>query len=72
MFGVALGPICGRVIDKLVPWYSALCSIFISALFQAVQVGAGGIHIAAVVIAVLGLDLFRQTLQVSLSTAVFG
>ncbi|KAG6914647.1 hypothetical protein DXG01_016121 [Tephrocybe rancida] len=57
MFGVAMGPFLGKLIDKLVP---------------CVQTAAGGINIGAVVIATIGLDVFRQTLQVSLSTAVFG
>jgi hypothetical protein len=72
MFGVSLGPLCGRVIDKLVPWYASLFSAIMLACFQSIQTGAGGINIAAVIIATLGLDIFRQTLQVSLTTAVFG
>jgi hypothetical protein len=68
--GVVIGPFAGRVIDKLIPWYAALISIVAQTIFQAVQVGAGGVHIAAVVIAALGLDIFRQTLQVSLTSAV--
>ncbi|KAG6879825.1 hypothetical protein C0992_011108 [Termitomyces sp. T32_za158] len=39
---------------------------------MAIQTGAGGINIGAVIIATFGLDVFRQMLQVSLSTAVFG
>jgi hypothetical protein len=72
MFGVSLGPLGGRIIDKLVPWYASLFSAIMLACFQSVQTGAGGISIAAVVISTLGLDIFRQTLQVSLTTAVFG
>ncbi|KAF5369112.1 hypothetical protein D9615_010434 [Tricholomella constricta] len=49
MFGVAMGPLIGKFIAKLVP---------------CVQTAAGGIHIAAVIIAVIGLDVFRQMLQV--------
>ncbi|GLB45292.1 putative MFS general substrate transporter [Lyophyllum shimeji] len=72
MFGVAMGPLVGKLIDRLVPWYASLFSIFFLICFQSVQTAAGGINIAAVVIATLGLDIFRQMLQVSLSTAVFG
>ncbi|KAG5637326.1 hypothetical protein H0H81_004972 [Sphagnurus paluster] len=72
MFGVALGPLVGKLIDKLVPWYASLISIFFLQCFQSVQTAAGGINIVAVIIATLGLDIFRQMLQVSLSTAVFG
>lgn len=41
-------------------------------MFQAVQTGAGGIHIAAVVIVCFGIDVFRQFQQVSLNTIIFG
>lgn len=72
MFGVAMGPLVGRVIDTLIPWYASLFAALMLACFQCIQVGAGGINIAAVIITTVGLDLFRQTLQVSLTTAVFG
>lgn len=70
--GVTLGPFGGRIIDKLVPWYAALVSSVLLTIFQSIQTGAGGINVAAVVISTLGIDVFRQTVQVSLSTAVFG
>ena len=72
MFGVALGPFVGRGIDNLVPWYASLFGILMIILFQSIQTGAGGINIAAVVIATIGFDIFRQTTQVSLITAVLG
>ncbi|TFK38957.1 MFS superfamily [Crucibulum laeve] len=71
MAGVATGPFLGRIVDIFVPWYASLLSIILLSAFQAIQVAAGGIHIAAVVISTFGLDIFRQMLQVSLSTAVF-
>ncbi|KAG6855524.1 hypothetical protein H0H87_001598 [Tephrocybe sp. NHM501043] len=71
MFGVAMGPFVGILIDKLIPWYASLISIVCLLCFQSVQTAAGGVNIAAVIIATLGLDVFRQMLQVSLSTAVF-
>ncbi|KXN81659.1 hypothetical protein AN958_04055 [Leucoagaricus sp. SymC.cos] len=40
-------------------------------VFYGIQTAAGGIHVAAVIIATFGLDVSRQNLQVSLSTAVF-
>ena len=72
MAGVALGPFVGRGIDNLVPWYATLFAVVMITLFQAIQTGAGGINIAAVVIATIGLDVFRQMIQVSLTTAIFG
>ncbi|TFK38956.1 MFS general substrate transporter [Crucibulum laeve] len=71
MAGVSLGPFVGRGIDKLVPWYASLFGVLMLIIFQSIQVGAGGVNVAAVIIATFGLDIFRQMLQVSLSTAVF-
>jgi len=72
MVGVTLGPFVGRGIDNLVPWYASLFAIFTITLFQSIQTGAGDINVAAVVIATIGLDVFSQMIQVSLTTAVFG
>ncbi|TFK68849.1 MFS general substrate transporter [Pluteus cervinus] len=70
MLGVAMGPLVGRLIDRLVPWYASFFSIIMLVIFQSVQTGAGGINIAAVILATFGLDVFRQMLQVSLSTKI--
>jgi hypothetical protein len=72
MAGVLLGPFVGRGVDSLVPWYASLFAILMTTLFQALQTGAGDINVAAVVIATIGIDLFRQMLQIALTTAVFG
>lgn len=66
-----MSPVVGRTIDKLIPWYASLFAIIMLVLFQVIQTGAGGINIAAVIIATFGLDVFRQMLQVSLTTNVF-
>lgn len=71
MAGVSTGPFSGRIIDKLVPWYVSLIGVCAMLVFQAILVAAGGIHVAAVIVYTFGLDVFRQSLQVSLSTAVF-
>ncbi|KAG6918502.1 hypothetical protein DXG01_013862 [Tephrocybe rancida] len=71
MLGVALVPLLGRWVDKLLPWHSLLINIILLICFQAIQTGAGGIHISAIVIAILGIDLFRQTTQVSISMATY-
>ncbi|KAL5501880.1 hypothetical protein ACEPAH_9141 [Sanghuangporus vaninii] len=71
MLGVCTGPLVGRLIDRLVPWYAAFVATFIQIAFQAVQTGAGGVNISAVVIACFGLDVGRQMQQVSLTTAVY-
>jgi predicted secreted protein len=72
MAGVILGPFVGRGIDNLVPWYVSLFAILMITIFQSVQTGAGDINVAAVVIATIGIDAFRQIIQVSVTTAVFG
>jgi len=72
MAGVAMGPVVGRLIDRLLPWFTSLFAICMLLVFQSVQAGAGGINIAAVIVAILGLDVFRQMLQVSLTTTIFG
>lgn len=71
MFGVAMGPVVGRTIDKLIPWYASLIGVVCLMVFQAVLVGAAGINVAAVIVATLGIDVFRQMLQTSLATNIF-
>lgn len=66
-----MAPLVGRLVDKLVPWYAMLASLIILVCFQAVQLAAGGINIAAVIIFCFGLDVFRQMLNVALSTSIF-
>ncbi|KAF8553659.1 MFS general substrate transporter [Imleria badia] len=71
MLGVLVGPLVGRLIDKLVPWYATLVATSILLVFQSVQTAAGGVNVSAVVSACFGLDVARQMQQVSLATAVF-
>ncbi|KAJ7480608.1 major facilitator superfamily domain-containing protein [Mycena latifolia] len=71
IFGVACGPLVGRAIDRLIPWYASLAAVLLLLCFQAIQVGAGDTSVAAVVVAIMGLDVFRQMLQMSLATSVF-
>ena len=72
MASVTVGPFVGRGIDKLVPWYATLFAVFMTICFLAIQTGAGNINVAAVVITTIGLDMFIQMIQVSLSTSIFG
>ncbi|THU80497.1 MFS general substrate transporter [Dendrothele bispora CBS 962.96] len=71
IFGVCMGPVVGKFIDSLIPWYASLIACIALLIFQAVQVIGNGLNIAAVIIATLGLDLFRQMLQTSLATSLF-
>lgn len=69
---VATGPLVGRSIDSLIPWYATLFAIVMILCFQAIQTGAGGINVAAVIIVTIGIDVFCQMIQVSLTTVIFG
>ena len=70
--GVAMAPLIGRTIDKLVPWSATLVGIVALLITFAIQTAAVGLHVAVVVIVTIGLDIFRQTQQVSITTAVLG
>ncbi|KAJ6555016.1 major facilitator superfamily domain-containing protein [Mycena vulgaris] len=71
IFGVACGPLVGRTIDRLIPWYASLAGVVVLACFQAIQVGAGDTSVGAIVVVIMGLDIFSQLLQTSLATSVF-
>ncbi|KAI0825557.1 MFS superfamily [Irpex lacteus] len=71
MAGVAAAPLIGRTVDRVVPWFATVISVVCSLAFYSIQLGAGGVNIAAVVIVAAGIDMFRQSQQVSLLTRVF-
>ncbi|KAG2047964.1 MFS general substrate transporter [Suillus hirtellus] len=71
MLAVIIVPFFGRLLDRLVPWWSAVVSTVFLLVFQGVQTGAGGINIAAVIISCFGLDMFRQMQAVSFSSLMF-
>lgn len=64
-------PLAGSVVDRLIPWYASLGAVVAALCFQVIQVEAGDVSVAVVVVVIMGLDVFRQTLQVSLATSVF-
>ncbi|PFH48889.1 hypothetical protein AMATHDRAFT_148912 [Amanita thiersii Skay4041] len=70
LFGFAMGPLLGRAIDFVVPWYASFLSTIGLMVSQTIQVGAGGIHIAAVIVSIMGSDVFKQMQQISLMTSV--
>ncbi|EPS93087.1 hypothetical protein FOMPIDRAFT_1136854, partial [Fomitopsis schrenkii] len=71
MLGVVLGPFLGRTLDFVYPWYGAAAADVMLLIFQAVMVIGAGLNIAPVIIATLGLDVFRQTTSVSLVNMAF-
>ncbi|EDR01812.1 MFS DHA1 transporter [Laccaria bicolor S238N-H82] len=69
--GVIAGPLSGRIVDRIMPWYAILISTFLMLLFQAVHTAAGGIHISAVIISSFGLDFLKQIQNVGLLMSMF-
>ena len=72
MVGVAMAPLIGRTIDRLVPWSATLVAIIALLITFTIQTAAVGLHVIVVVFVCIGLDVFRQIQQVSLTTAVLG
>ncbi|TFY58434.1 hypothetical protein EVG20_g8152 [Dentipellis fragilis] len=70
LFGVSIAPLTGRFIDHLVPWHSALLGTLLMTVFWAVQTGAAGISIAAIVVVCIGLDYADTMQQLSLMSSV--
>ncbi|KAK0498131.1 hypothetical protein EDD18DRAFT_1330434 [Armillaria luteobubalina] len=64
--GVCMTPLASPLFDKLHPWYGAILGSIMYACFQALLVGAAGIHIAPVVVATVDIDVFCRILHVSL------
>ncbi|KAF9259070.1 MFS general substrate transporter [Marasmius fiardii PR-910] len=71
MCGVAMGPVIGRAIDNLIPWYATLIGSIGVVVFASVQLIGGGIHVSAVIISIIGIDVFRQLVSTSLSVRIF-
>ncbi|PBK65732.1 MFS general substrate transporter [Armillaria solidipes] len=61
IFGVCMTPLAGRVLDKLLPWYGSVLATIFTMCFQSLLI----------ILAVLGIDIFRQMLQVSLQISIF-
>ncbi|KAJ6493986.1 MFS DHA1 protein [Mycena vitilis] len=71
MAGVAAVPMVGRLVDGLVPWMAAFVGIIFVIVSQIIQTFAGELSVAAVVIAIIILDIGTQGTQVSMSAEVF-
>ena len=72
MVGVAMAIPVGHLIDRLVPWCAAVVSISLYIVVTAIGVAADGLNIASVVIVCIGVDVLRQTIQMTMTTWVFG
>ncbi|KIY67732.1 MFS general substrate transporter [Cylindrobasidium torrendii FP15055 ss-10] len=71
VISIMASPLVGKAMGKIVPWYATLLSTLGTAVFQAIQCGAGGLNIAPVVLTMIGVDFFRPILLVSLSSRIF-
>ncbi|KAI0029239.1 major facilitator superfamily domain-containing protein [Vararia minispora EC-137] len=71
MIGVFAAPLYGHMIDRLVPWYTAVASTILFLVAKALYLGAAGLSIAIPVLVTVGLDVGRQSQQISLSTSIF-
>ncbi|KAG8214839.1 major facilitator superfamily domain-containing protein [Butyriboletus roseoflavus] len=71
ILGIFSGPLASRFIDQLGAWYSVLVATLCLLVLQSLEMAAGGINIAVVVVVCFGIDAFRQTQTVSLQTIVF-
>jgi hypothetical protein len=70
--GVSAAPFTGHLIDHMVPWCSTLITSFGLLCSAAIQTGASGINIGAVVVGCIFADLFRQMQQISITSSVLG
>jgi hypothetical protein len=70
--GVSAAPFTGHLIDHMVPWFSTLITTLGLLCSTALQTGAAGINVGAVVIVCILADLFRQMQQISLTSNVLG
>ena len=69
--GVCCTPLYGRAIDRIEPWHVSIGMSFGLLLMFCLYWGAVGINIAAPVLVTLGMDIFRQSQQISLATRIF-
>ncbi|KAJ6552682.1 hypothetical protein DFH09DRAFT_1085852 [Mycena vulgaris] len=60
MLGVLAEPLMGSEPRRLIfPWYSTLFAIILLVVFNVIQLGAGGLSTAAVIVVAFALNLFR-------------
>jgi len=70
VLGIFSAPLASCLIDRFGAWYSVLVATLCLLVLQSIEMAAGGIHIAVVVIVCFGIDALRQTQTVSLQTIV--
>ncbi|KAJ6551706.1 major facilitator superfamily domain-containing protein [Mycena capillaripes] len=69
--GIIMSPMAGRLVDRLVPWMAAFAGILLVIISQIIQTLAGELNVAAVVIAIIILDIGAQGTQVALTAEIF-
>jgi len=70
ILGIFSAPLASRSIDQFGPWVSVLVATLCLLVLQSIEMAAGGIHIAVVIIACFFIDAFRQAQTASLQTIV--
>ncbi|CAK5278853.1 unnamed protein product [Mycena citricolor] len=70
--GIAMSPIIGRAVDKLVPWAATLVAISLVLASQIIETFGAQKSVAAVILATIILDIGAQATQVSMTAVIFG
>ncbi|KAJ6526798.1 MFS DHA1 protein [Mycena capillaripes] len=71
MVGITMAPVVGRLVDGLVPWMATFVCVLHVIASQVIQTLAGEVNIAAVVLAIMILDIGTQGTQVSVTAKLF-
>ncbi|KAJ6551737.1 major facilitator superfamily domain-containing protein [Mycena capillaripes] len=71
MVGIAMAPVVGRLVDGLVPWMATFVCVLHVIASQVIQTFAGEVNVAAVVLAIMILDIGTQGTQVSVTAKLF-
>ncbi|KAG8968266.1 hypothetical protein FRC03_008132 [Tulasnella sp. 419] len=71
LVGVATAPLVGRLVDRVEPWLAIALGIAIMLITQAILTAAAGLHIAAVIIACITVDVGSLMQQIANSAQIF-
>ncbi|KZT50326.1 hypothetical protein CALCODRAFT_193703 [Calocera cornea HHB12733] len=71
ILGVAIGPLIGRLVDHLNPWFGVLFGLVGLLFTLAIETGAATLNIGAVVVVAFMIDVFDSLQQVSSVTRYF-
>lgn len=69
--GILLASFVGKIIDKLVAWVAAVTGNLIILVAVLILLGASQVHVAAVVVAIVLLDIGQQINQVANQSRIY-